>query len=156
MRYAIMNSPIGPLTLVSTEKGLAAVHFGQKVPKGAEIDETANEPAMKQLSEYFAGERKTFELELDFEGTPFQNSVWKQLLRIPYGETRSYGDIAKALGKPAASRAVGGANHQNPIAIVIPCHRVIGQNGSLTGYGGGLPLKEQLLSIERQRSTLFT
>jgi methylated-DNA-[protein]-cysteine S-methyltransferase len=156
MQYAVMNSPMGPLTVVSTEKGLASVHFGKSVPKGVTADESGKNEVVKQLSEYFEGKRTQFDLPLDVEGTAFQKSVWNQLLRIPYGETRSYGDIAKAIGKPAASRAVGMANHNNPIAIVIPCHRVVGQNGSLTGYAGGLHLKEQLLSIERRGTTLFT
>ena len=156
MQYAVMNSPMGPLTVMSTEKGLASVHFGKNVPKGVAADETGKSEVVKQLSEYFEGKRTNFELPLDVDGTAFQKAVWKQLLRIPYGETRSYGDIAKALGKPSAARAVGMANHNNPIAIVIPCHRVVGQNGSLTGYAGGLHLKEQLLSIERRSSTLFT
>jgi methylated-DNA-[protein]-cysteine S-methyltransferase len=156
MEYAVMNSPMGPVTVVSTDKGVASVHFGKSVPSGIKADESGASEAVKQLSEYFAGKRTRFELPLDIEGTPFQKSVWKALLQIPYGETRSYGDIAKALGKPAAARAVGMANHNNPIAIVIPCHRVIGQNGSLTGYAGGLHLKEKLLSIERKSPTLFT
>jgi len=156
MQYAVMNSPIGPLTVMTTDKGLASVHFGKNVPSGITVDETGKSEVVKQLSEYFEGKRTSFELPLDIEGTPFQRAVWKQLLQIPYGETRSYGDIAKALGKPLASRAVGMANHNNPIAIVIPCHRVVGQNGSLTGYAGGLFVKERLLSIERQGTTLFT
>ena len=156
MHYAVMNTTVGPLTVASTDKGLAAVHFGNNVPEDAVVDNSANREIMKQLSEYFDGKRTRFELPLDVEGTAFQKSVWNELLRIPYGETRSYGDIAKALGKPAAARAVGMANHNNPVAIVIPCHRVVGQNGSLTGYAGGLQLKEQLLSIERQGTTLFT
>jgi len=156
MHYAVMNTTVGPVTVASTDRGLAAVHFGNSVPSGAVVDNSANREIVKQLSEYFEGKRTRFELPLDVEGTPFQKSVWNELLRIPYGETRSYGDIAKALGKPAAARAVGMANHNNPVAIVIPCHRVVGQNGSLTGYAGGLHLKEQLLSIERQGTTLFT
>jgi methylated-DNA-[protein]-cysteine S-methyltransferase len=144
------------VTVASTDRGLAAVHFGNSVPDGAVVDNSANREIVKQLSEYFEGKRTRFELPLDVEGTPFQKSVWNELLRIPYGETRSYGDIAKALGKPAAARAVGMANHNNPVAIVIPCHRVVGQNGSLTGYAGGLHLKQQLLSIERHGTTLFT
>ena len=156
MHYAVMNTSVGPVTVASTDRGLAAVHFGNSVPDGAVVDNSANREIVKQLSEYFEGKRTRFELPLDVEGTEFQKSVWKELLRIPYGETRSYGDIAKALGKPAAARAVGMANHNNPVAIVIPCHRVVGQNGSLTGYAGGLHLKEQLLSIERQGTTLFT
>ena len=156
MQYALMSSPMGPLTVVSTDRGVASVHFGKSVPKGVTADESGKSEAVKQLAEYFEGSRTEFDLPLDLEGTAFQKSVWKQLLRIPYGETRSYGDIAKAVGKPAAARAVGMANHNNPIAIVVPCHRVVGQNGSLTGYAGGLHLKEQLLSIERRGSTLFT
>jgi len=156
MHYAVMNTRVGPVTVASTDRGLAAVHFGNNVPEGAVVDDSVNREIVQQLSEYFEGKRTRFELPLDVEGTPFQKSVWNQLLQIPYGETRSYGDIAKALGKPAASRAVGMANHNNPVAIVIPCHRVVGQNGSLTGYAGGLHLKEQLLSIERRSTTLFT
>lgn len=156
MHYAVMNTTVGPVTVASTDRGLAAVQFGNSVPNGAVVDNSANREIVKQLSEYFEGKRTRFELPLDVEGTPFQKSVWNELLRIPYGETRSYGDIAKALGKPAAARAVGMANHNNPVAIVIPCHRVVGQNGSLTGYAGGLQLKEQLLSIERHGTTLFT
>lgn len=156
MHYAVMNTTVGTVTVASTDRGLAAVHFGNTVPDGAVVDNSANREIVKQLSEYFEGKRTRFELPLDVEGTAFQKSVWNQLLEIPYGETRSYGDIAKAIGKPAAARAVGMANHNNPVAIVIPCHRVVGQNGSLTGYAGGLQLKEQLLSIERQGTTLFT
>ncbi len=151
-----MDSPMGPVTVVTTRKGLAAVHFGKSIPSGIAVDESGNSEVVKQLSEYFDGRRTTFELPLDVKGTEFQQAVWNQLLQIPYGETRSYGAIAKAVGKPSAARAVGMANHNNPIAIVIPCHRVVGQNGSLTGYAGGLHLKEQLLSIERRGTTLFT
>lgn len=104
--------------------------------------------ARRQLEEYFAGIRAGFSLPLAPQGTDFQKVVWRQLEAIPYGETRTYGQIAEALGKPKASRAVGGANHNNPIAIVIPCHRVIGADGSLTGYAGGLDLKEKLLHLE--------
>src|SRR6185436_5695424 len=156
MQYAVMNTTVGPITVASTDRGVAAIHFGNNVPDGAVVDASANREIVQQLSEYFEGKRTQFELPLDVEGTAFQKSVWNQLLQIPYGETRSYGDIAKALGKPSASRAVGMANHNNPVAIVIPCHRVVGQNGSLTGYAGGLHLKQKLLSIERQSTTLFT
>src|SRR5204863_1200041 len=106
MHYAVMNTSVGPVTVASTDRGLAAVHFGNSVPEGAVVDDSANREIVKQLSEYFEGKRTRFELPLDVEGTPFQKSVWHELLRIPYGETRSYGDIAKALGKPAAARAV--------------------------------------------------
>jgi len=155
MRFAVMNSPLGPLTVGSTDKGLSSVNFGTKIPSDGIVDENANRLFMNQLSEYFQGSRTEFDVDLDFNGTPFQVSVWRALLEIPYGQTRSYGEIAKSLGKPGAARAVGMANHDNPIAVVIPCHRVIGQNGSLTGYAGGLDLKQKLLSIE-QGPTLFT
>ena len=156
MQYAVMDSPMGPLTVASTEKGIASIHFGNSVPEGVAADPSANRETVEQLAEYFEGKRTHFELSLDLEGTPFQKAVWNELQRIPYGETRSYGDIAKAVGKPGAARAVGMANHDNPIAVVIPCHRVVGRDGSLTGYAGGLHLKAQLLSIERRHRTLFT
>jgi methylated-DNA-[protein]-cysteine S-methyltransferase len=158
MHYAVIHSPMGPLTVASTERGLASIRFGESVPKGVRPDEAAesNREPVRQLQEYFQGKRTQFELELDLQGTAFQKAVWNQLLQIPYGETRSYGDIAKAVGKPRAARAVGMANHDNPIAVVVPCHRVVGRDGSLTGYAGGLHLKAQLLSIERRHSTLFT
>jgi|SRR5437867_6158895 len=156
MRYALMSTPVGPLTLGSTDKGLALVHFGNSVPRDGIVDEAANGPYMGQLREYFHGKRTCFDFPLDVEGTPFQMAVWRELRKIPYGHTRSYGDIAKSLGKPGAARAVGMANHNNPIAIVVPCHRVIGHDGSLTGYGGGLHLKQKLLSLEQQTQTLFT
>jgi methylated-DNA-[protein]-cysteine S-methyltransferase len=156
MQYAVMDSPIGPLTVASTEKGIASIHFGNSVPEGVSPDPSSNQEIVGQLTEYFEGKRTRFELPLDVEGTPFQKAVWNELQRIPYGETRSYGDIARAVGKPGAARAVGMANHENPIAVVIPCHRVVGQNGSLTGYAGGLHLKAQLLSIESRHRTLFT
>jgi len=107
------------------------------------------EKVKKQLCEYFEGKRKSFDIPICFSGTEFQNKVWKELLNIPYGKTRSYKDIAKEVGNEKASRAVGGANNKNPIWIIVPCHRVIGKNGELVGYGGGLKLKEFLLSIEK-------
>jgi methylated-DNA-[protein]-cysteine S-methyltransferase len=147
---------MGDLTVASTEKGVASIQFGANVPAGVACDDSANNDTVQQLSEYFEGKRTSFDIPLDVDGTPFQKAVWSELLRIPYGETRSYGDIAKAIGRPGAARAVGMANHDNPIAVVIPCHRVVGKNGSLTGYAGGLHLKAQLLSIEQQHRTLFT
>ena len=156
MQYAVMDSPMGPLTVASTEKGIASIHFGNSVPEGTVTDASANHQTVEQLTEYFEGKRTRFELQLDVEGTPFQKAVWSELLRIPYGETRTYGDIAKAIGRPGAARAVGMANHDNPIAVVIPCHRVVGRDGSLTGYAGGIRLKAQLLSIECRHRTLFT
>ena len=156
MRYALVKTPVGILTVASTDKGLAAVHFGACIPQNAIVDEKANQPYARQLLEYFQGQRTHFDFPLDMSGTPFQMAVWRELQRIPYGETRSYGEIARSIGKPGAARAVGLANHDNPVAIVVPCHRVIGRNGSLTGYGGGLQLKQKLLSLEQQTRTLFT
>jgi len=155
MRYALVETPLGPITLASTEKGLAAVHFGNHVPLDGFVDYESNRIFIQQLDEYFHGRRTHFDFPLDFSGTPFQVAVWRELLKIPYGETRSYGDIARKLGKPGASRAVGMANHENHLAIVIPCHRVLGHDGSLTGYAGGIRLKQQLLSLERT-TPLFT
>ncbi len=143
-----MDSPIGPLTLVSAERGLRSIEFGRSIPEEAVLDAQANQVAVRQLGEYFAGTRQEFDVDLDLAGTPFQLSVWRALLKIPYGQTRSYGRIARDLGKAGAARAVGLANHDNPIPIIIPCHRVIGQDGSLTGYGGGLDIKLQLLTLE--------
>ncbi|HLQ76298.1 MAG TPA: methylated-DNA--[protein]-cysteine S-methyltransferase [Terriglobia bacterium] len=160
MRYATIDSPLGALTLASTEKGLASIHFGANIPAGGTIDEGANREAIEQLREYFEGKRIQFDLSLDLQGTPFQLAVWRQLQRIPYGETRSYGDIARSLGKPGAARAVGMANHENPVAVVVPCHRVVGSDGSLTGYAGGLHIKQRLLALEmqteKQSQLLFT
>jgi methylated-DNA-[protein]-cysteine S-methyltransferase len=115
-------------------------------------DDAAFDDAVEQLDAYFAGELTEFDLELDLDGTAFNRQVWTALRDIPYGETRSYGDIARVIGSPGASRAVGAANGRNPIAIVIPCHRVIGASGALTGYGGGLDRKRQLLELEATRS----
>ena len=155
MRYAVISTPLGPVTLGSTERGLAALRFGKSIPRGGMVDVHANQMFIKQVEEYFQGRRSSFDFPIDLAGTPFQVAVWRELMKIPYGETRTYGDIAKSLGKPRAARAVGMANHQNPIAIVVPCHRVIGHNGSLTGYAGGIHLKQQLLSIEKHERTLF-
>ena len=128
-------------------------------PRRPEVDWIENREAFTQeateLREYFAGERREFSLRLAPQGTPFQQRVWKALCRIPYGETWSYGQLASQIGKPSASRAVGLANGRNPLPIVIPCHRVIGANGSLTGYGGGLPIKRHLLALERGDVGLF-
>ena len=160
MRYAVIDSPLGSLTLASTDKGLASVHFGADVPASGIIDESANREVIQQLQEYFDGNRVRFDLPLDVQGTPFQMAVWDELRKIPYGATCSYGEIARALGKPGAARAVGMANHENPIAVVVPCHRVVGADGSLTGYAGGLHIKEKLLALEtqaeKQDQLLFT
>jgi methylated-DNA-[protein]-cysteine S-methyltransferase len=156
VRYSIMDSPLGPLTLASSPWGLMSVRFGLHVPSDGVIDDAANHEAIEQLREYFDGKRTQFNLPLDVSGTPFQMAVWHELQKVPYGSTCSYIDIARLLGKPGAARAVGMANHENPVAIVIPCHRVVGSNGSLTGYAGGLHLKQQLLGIETQAQLLFT
>jgi methylated-DNA-[protein]-cysteine S-methyltransferase len=151
-----MDSPLGSLTLASSARGLASVQFGLNMPIDGIIDDAANLEATEQLREYFDGKRTQFHLPLDVSGTPFQMAVWSELRKIPYGSTCSYIDIARSLGKPGAARAVGMANHENPIAVIIPCHRVVGSDGSLTGYAGGLHLKQQLLGIETQIQLLFT
>lgn len=156
VRYSIMDSPLGSLTLASSARGLVSIQFGLNMPPDGIIDDAANLEATEQLRGYFDGKRTQFDLLLDVSGTPFQLAVWSELRKIPYGSTCSYIDIARSLGKPGAARAVGIANHENPIAIVIPCHRVVGSNGSLTGYAGGLHLKKQLLGIETQNQLLFT
>lgn len=154
MQFAVIDTPIGALTLVSSEKGLASIHFGKQVPQGTVLDAEANRIFMTQIEEYFQGRRTDFDFPLDFAGTPFQIAVWRELLEIPYGQTRTYGEIAKKLGKPRAARAVGMANHDNRIPIVVPCHRVVGHDGSLTGYAGGLHIKQQLLNIETRKLLL--
>jgi methylated-DNA-[protein]-cysteine S-methyltransferase len=158
--YKIMHSPVGDLKLVASAEGLAAVlwHTGNTKGKNKiEIVEDKKNPillkAEKQLAEYFAGKRKKFALPLDFTGTTFQKKVWKALLDIPYGETVSYGYIAKKIGNPKAVRAVGAANGKNPITIIAACHRVIGSSGTLTGYSGGMNKKVQLLELEGRKLT---
>jgi len=149
-------SPVGELTLVASDKGLVAILWENDSPDRVRLGEVAEDAAHPvltaaeaQLREYFAGTRTRFELPLDFRGTDFQKSVWAELLAIPFGETRSYGEIALKLGRPKASRAVGAANGRNPISIVAPCHRVIGSTGKLTGFAGGLAAKEYLLGLEQ-------
>jgi methylated-DNA-[protein]-cysteine S-methyltransferase len=157
MPYSTLTTPIGELLLIADADGaLTAVHLpGRHGPTaGMRRDDALLEPARRQLSEYFAGERTAFDLPLRPQGAPFQLRVWEALTRIPYGETASYGEIAAGLGHPAASRAVGAANGRNPIAIVVPCHRVIGADGSLTGYAGGLECKRALLDLEAGRAAL--
>ena len=155
-----MDSPVGRLKLVASGKGLAAILWPndnpKRVPLGDLIEDAANPfliQAEAELTEYFAGKRSVFTVPLDFNGTGFQKSVWQALLTIPFGETRSYGQIAVQLGKPSASRAVGAANGKNPISIIAPCHRVIGTNGKLTGFAGGLETKAHLLALEDERRT---
>ena len=158
--YTWFESPVGPLLLAGSRYGLSYVSFsrGQHavgVDPGWTEDETEFHDAIRQLREYFAGERKTFSLPLCPEGTDFQRAVWSELRKIPYGETISYKQLACRIGKPKAVRAVGAANGANPIPIIIPCHRVIGHDGSLTGFGGGLPLKKRLLQLESRQLVLL-
>ena len=159
-RYTQIESPLGPLLLVADDAGLRQIHFVNgrhpAQPESSWIEDRAplNE-TIGQLQAYFAGDLENFNLQLMPEGTPFQLEVWRTLCDIPYGETISYGKLASRIGNPKASRAVGLANGSNPIPIVIPCHRVIGSNGKLTGYGGGLPIKEKLLALERRQLRLL-
>jgi methylated-DNA-[protein]-cysteine S-methyltransferase len=152
-RFAHIASPVGDLLVTADAAGaLSRLHFpGRTSPAqaGWTHDEAPFVELRRQLDAYFAGELETFDLRLAPSGTPFQLQVWRALREIPYGETASYGEIARAVGQPGAARAVGGANNRNPIAIAIPCHRVIGASGSLTGYGGGLDRKRLLLGLER-------
>jgi O-6-methylguanine DNA methyltransferase len=153
--YAQIDSPIGPLNLGVSEKGLVALEFDRenfpptkdkKVSWQKSVEKAA--PYARELHEYFAGQRREFTFPLDLRGTPFQLQCWRALLAIPYGETRTYADIARRVRKPQAFRAVGMANNRNPIAIVVPCHRVIASDGTLCGYGGGLEVKRRLLELE--------
>ena len=157
MYYCYLDTPIGDLLLAGDEEGLSLVGFPEgKMRRDPEPDWIFNEKPFgetrRQLSEYFAGKRKTFDLPLNPTGTVFQREVLDELLRIPYGTTCSYSDIADRIGRPRAVRAVGAANGRNPIPIIIPCHRVIGASGDLTGFGGGLPVKEALLRLELENS----
>lgn len=153
--YKSMKSPVGELTLVASDHGLAAILWEDDNPKRVPLGETVRDdqhPVLleteRQLNDYFAGHRTQFDLKLAAEGTEFQKEVWRALSTIPFGETRSYGQIANQIGRPKAVRAVGAANGRNPISIVVPCHRVIGSNGKLTGFAGGLEAKSVLLKLE--------
>ncbi|AWW36866.1 cysteine methyltransferase [Streptomyces sp. AS58] len=153
-QHTVIDSPYGPLTLVADDGVLCGLYMTDQRHRPPE--ETFGEPdeapfaeAEEQLEAYFAGELKEFTVELRLHGTPFQRSVWERLRGIPYGETRTYGELADTLGNPQASRAVGLANGRNPVGIIVPCHRVIGASGGLTGYGGGLERKQRLLDFER-------
>lgn len=157
LHYRTMDSPVGLLTLAGRDGRLMHLRMVDQTyepsREGWEPDDSAFADAVDQLSAYFAGERTEFDLELDMVGTQFQRRVWDALQTIPYGETCTYGEIARQIGSPSASRAVGLANGHNPIGIIVPCHRVIGANGSLTGYGGGLDRKRALLELEKSRTT---
>jgi methylated-DNA-[protein]-cysteine S-methyltransferase len=153
--YKMIESPVGQLKLIASTRGLAAVLWENDDPRRVRLGPMKRDPGNKflklaeqQLDAYFKGRLKKFTVPLDFKGTDFQKSVWAALLTIPFGETRSYGEIARQIGRPDASRAVGAANGRNPVSIIVPCHRVIGADGSLTGYGGGLQRKQALLELE--------
>jgi methylated-DNA-[protein]-cysteine S-methyltransferase len=153
--YKTVESPVGALKLVASDEGLVAILWPNDNPRRVPLSGLVEEKhhpvlveAERQLAEYFARRRKTFTLKLDFAGTAFQRQVWEALLTIPYGETRSYGQIARQIGSPKAVRAVGAANGRNPISIVTPCHRVVGATGKLTGFAGGLETKAHLLALE--------
>ena len=162
MIYAYLESPIGPLLIAGEVHRLQHIRFPKngraEVPEAGWTQSSlgAVDAAARQLREYFDGKRREFQLPLDPEGTTFQRKVWRCLEQIPYGTTISYGELAKRAGNPSASRAVGAANGRNPVPIVIPCHRVIGANGKLTGFGGGLPTKEALLALESKQFALLT
>jgi len=160
MNKVVHDSPVGRLTLVSDGTHLVVCAFDGATPPGAvneavSQDDAVLREATRQLDEYFAEARRAFDLPLAARGTAFQRRVWQELARIPFGETRSYAEVAQRLGHPSAMRAVGAANGKNPIAIIVPCHRVIGANGALTGFGGGLERKAYLLELERKQRALF-
>jgi O-6-methylguanine DNA methyltransferase len=166
LHSAVVTSLVGPLFLAASERGLVALEFDARLPgqqtirpnprdlreekHGVRFEDSVSvmHPYVRELDEYFAGKRRQFSFALDLRGTEFQLACWNALLAIPYGETRTYADIARAVGRPQGFRAVGMANNRNPVAIVVPCHRVIASNGTLCGYGGGLDVKRKLLELE--------
>jgi methylated-DNA-[protein]-cysteine S-methyltransferase len=157
MQWTFLDSPIGRLTLVSDGAALTALHLpahGETPPGKATPHDPVLTAACAQLAEYFAGQRRDFDLPLAPAGTAFQRAVWSALVGIPFGATASYGEVAARVGRPRAVRAVGAANGRNPIALIVPCHRVIGSDGTLTGYGGGLPTKRWLLAHEARQLSL--
>lgn len=147
--YFTYRTPIGPLTVASNGMAVTHVLFGARELPGRAVPSELTNRAVNEIQEYLAGKRTAFDIPLAPEGTPFQCRVWRALENIPYGQTRSYADVAALVGNPKATRAVGAANNRNPIAILVPCHRVVGANGKLTGYAGGLALKQRLLDLER-------
>jgi methylated-DNA-[protein]-cysteine S-methyltransferase len=158
LAYKKIQSPVGKLTLVASDKGLVAVLWENDKPERVRLGGLIKQDnhsvliqAERQLSEYFTGRRNSFSVPLDMRGTHFQRGVWEALLDIPFGETKTYGQLAKQLGNPQAARAVGAASGRNPISIIVPCHRVIGSSGKLTGFAGGLEAKAQLLNMEREQ-----
>jgi methylated-DNA-[protein]-cysteine S-methyltransferase len=160
--HKLFESPVGELKLVASDPGLAAILWENDDPARVPLGETVEAPdhpvlleAERQLREYFAGSRKVFDLKLDFAGTAFQRRVWAALLTIPYGETRSYIQVARQIGRPDAVRAVGAANGRNPIPLIAPCHRVIGASGKLVGFAAGLEIKARLLALEAPQAQLL-
>lgn len=154
IHHTYYDSSVGRLLLTAADTHLTGLWFDARGRAPGELDETRFTRVIAQLDEYFAGDRKEFDIELQPEGSPFQLRVWNALRAIPYGTTTSYGAVARRIGQPTASRAVGLANGKNPIAIIVPCHRVIGADGSLTGYGGGLDRKRFLLALEARDQRL--
>jgi O-6-methylguanine DNA methyltransferase len=166
LHSTLVTSPVGPLFLATSVRGLVALEFDKRLPgqqtirpnprdlraesKKVRFEDSAHELGayVRELEEYFAGTRRAFDFPLDLRGTDFQIACWRALLAIPYGETRTYADVARAVGRPQGFRAVGMANNRNPVAIVVPCHRVIASDGTLCGYGGGLDIKRKLLELE--------
>ena len=157
LAYKTIESPVGKLKLVASDQGLVAILWEKDPPRRVRLSELVEDeqnPVLiqteREIGEYFAGKRKTFSIALDMRGTRFQKDVWDALRAIPFGETRSYGQLAEQLGNPRAMRAVGAANGRNPVSIIVPCHRVIGSSGKLTGFAGGLDAKAHLLNLERR------
>ncbi len=162
LSYKIVDSPIGKLKLVASAQGLVAILWDNDNPRRVRLTDLAENCSDRillrtetELNQYFAGKRESFTVPLDMRGTPFQNQVWAALRGIPFGETRTYGQLARQLGNPAATRAVGAANGRNPVAVIVPCHRVIGFSEKLTGFAGGLEAKAQLLNLEGRGESLF-
>ena len=160
VHFCRIDSPVGILTLAASERGLCGLHFHGHIPAAGRNEVWIEDRERlrryeEELLKYFHGELREFSLSLDLRGTPFQIHCWEALRKIPYGQTCSYADIAREVGSPRAFRAVGQANHNNPVAIVVPCHRVVGAGGSLTGYGGGLEIKEKLLRLEATQQPLL-
>jgi methylated-DNA-[protein]-cysteine S-methyltransferase len=156
LAFTILASPLGGLKLVASDRGLVAILWPDDALGRVRLEGLSEAPehpvlveTRRQLGDYFAGRREQFDVPLDFRGTDFQKQVWAALLTIPFGETRSYGQVAQQIGRPSASRAVGAANGRNPISIIAPCHRVVGSAGGLTGFAGGLEAKRYLLDLER-------
>lgn len=150
LSYFTYHMPLGRLTIGSNGQALTTLAFGDLILPGEKRATELTNRAANQLQEYFAGKRRSFDLPLAPEGTDFQKRVWKAIEEVPYGQTRSYSDIARIIGNPKACRAVGGANNKNPLPIIVPCHRIIGANGTLVGYGGGAKIKAYLLELEQR------